>query len=182
MWKKSKKIIARGLGTGGVVVIPFVNRNKIYFDIITQDRLSINKQIGEDIIDCTIMAEHLVRNQKNYYRWVDYTLKDNNVYIRNRATIETTPTSLETISEWAGIKDYSITNVTKMPFMFLKSPVDNRKDSDNYGVPITYGCDKEIREIKDTLNITISVGVSFSKLFAKREGVTPAEDRELNKK
>ena len=128
MWKKSKKIIARSLGTGGVVVIPFVNRNKIYFDIITQDRLSINKQIGEDIIDCTIMAEHLVRNQRNYYRWADYTLENNNLYIRYRATMETSPVSLEAIPEWGQIEDISITNVIKMPFMFLKSPVDNRKD------------------------------------------------------
>ena len=151
MWKKSKKIIARSLGTGGVVVVPFVSRKKIYFDIITQDRLSINKQIGEDIIDCTIMAEHLVRNQRNYYRWVDYTLKDNNLYVRYRATMETSPVDLKTISEWEEIEDFSITNVYKMPFMYLKSPVDNRKDADDYGVPITYGCDKEIKEIKDTL-------------------------------
>ena len=151
VWKKSKKIIARSLGTGGVVVIPFVNRNKIYFDVITQDRLSINKQIGEDIIDCTIMAEHLVRNQRNYYRWADYTLENNNLYIRYRATMETSPVSLETIPEWEDIEDISITNVIKMPFMFLKSPVDNRRDVDNYGVPITYGCEKEINEIKDTL-------------------------------
>jgi hypothetical protein len=151
MWKKSKKIIARSLGTGGVVVIPFVNRNKIYFDVITQDRLSINKQIGEDIIDCTIMAEHLVRNQRNYYRWADYTLENNNLYIRYRATMETSPVSLEIIPEWGDIEDISITNVIKMPFMFLKSPVDNRRDVDNYGVPITYGCEKEINEIKDTL-------------------------------
>lgn len=152
MWKKSKRIIARSLGTGGVIVIPFVSRNKIYFDIVTQDRLSINKQIGEDIIDCTIMAEHIVRNQRNYYRWADYTLENGNLYIRYRATMETTPVSLQTIVEWQGIEDISITNVEKMPFMYLKSPVDNRKDSDNYGVPITYGCDKEIKEIKDTLN------------------------------
>ena len=51
----------------------YVNRNKIYFNVITQNRFSINKMIGDDIIDCTIMAEHIVRNREHYYRWTDYT-------------------------------------------------------------------------------------------------------------
>ena len=58
--KKLKKIIARELGTGGVLVVPYVNNNKLYFNIISQNRLSINKMIGDDIVDCTILAEHVV--------------------------------------------------------------------------------------------------------------------------
>lgn len=152
MWKKSKRIVSRSLGTGGVLIAPFVNSGKIYFDIITQNRLCINKQLGDDIIDCTILSEHIVRNQKNYYRWTDYTLENGNLYIRYRATMETSPIELGSIKEWANIKDISITNVDKMPFMYIKSPIDNRKDSDNYGVPITYGCDKLISDIRTTLN------------------------------
>ena len=150
--KKLKKIIARDLGTGGVLVVPYVTRSKIYFNIVSQNRLVINKQIGEDIIDCTILAEHIVRNQKNYYRWADYTLENNNLYIKYRATVETTPISMEEVSEWANIQDISITNVSKMPFMFIKCPVDNRKENDNYGVPITYGCKKQMNKIRKTLN------------------------------
>lgn len=150
--KKLKKVISRSLGTGGCLVVPYVNSGKIYFDVITQDRLLINKRLGEDIIDCTLMAEHIVRNQKNYYRWADYTLENGNLYIRYRATLESTPIELNAIEEWCNIKDIAITNVDKMPFMFLKSPIDNRQDNDTYGVPITYGCDKQIREIKETLN------------------------------
>lgn len=150
--KKFKKVVSRSLGTGGCLVVPYVNSGRIYFDIITQDRLLINKRLGEDIIDCTLMAEHIVRNQKNYYRWADYTLENGNLYIRYRATMENTPIELSVIPEWNKIEDIAITNVEKMPFMFLKSPVDNRKDNDTYGVPITYGCYKQINEIKETLN------------------------------
>ena len=149
--KKLKKLISRELGTGGVLVIPYVARNKIYFNIIAQNRLVINKKIGEDIIDCTILAEHIVRNQKNYYRWADYTLENGNLYIRYRATVETSPISMKTISEWVNIEDVAITNVDRMPFMFVKSPVDNRKENDDYGVPITYGCKKQISKIMHTL-------------------------------
>lgn len=150
--KKLKRIVSRGLGAGGCLAVPYVNSGKIYFDIITQDRLLVNKRLGEDIVDCTLMAEHIVRNQKNYYRWADYTLENNNLYIRYRATMESTPIELSEINEWSKIEDIAITNVDKMPFMFIKSPIDNRKDNDTYGVPITYGCDKQIREIKETLN------------------------------
>ena len=149
--KKLKKIIARDLGTGGVLVVPYVNRNKMYFNIITQNRLSINKMIGDDIIDCTIMAEHIVKNRNHYYRWTDYTLENNNLYIRYRATLDGEPVEMSLIPEWSSIEDMSITNVDKMPFMYIKSPIDNRKEMDKYGAPITYGCDKQIVKIMKDL-------------------------------
>ena len=150
--KKLKKIVARDLGTGGILVIPYVTNNKIYYDIISQNRLCINKKIGDDIIDCTIMAEHIIKNKNNYYRWVDYTLDNGTLYIKYRATLDGDLVPLSTIAEWATIEDIAISNVEKMPFMFIKSPIDNRHENDDYGVPITYGCEKQIREIKDTLN------------------------------
>lgn len=149
--KKLKKIVARDLGTGGVLVIPYVNRNKIYFNIITQNRFSINKMIGDDIVDCTIMAEHIVRNREHYYRWADYTLENNNLYIRYRSTLDGEPIEMTLIPEWENIEDISITNVDKMPFMYIKSPIDNRKEMDKYGAPITYGCDKQIAKIMNDL-------------------------------
>ena len=55
------------------------------------------------------------------------------------------------IPEWSNIKDISITNVDKMPFMYIKSPIDNRREMDKYGAPITYGCDKQIEKIMKDL-------------------------------
>ena len=149
--KKLKKTISRMLGTGGILVVPYVANNKIYFDIVSQSRLSINKKIGDDIVDCTIMSEHIVKNKSHYYRWTDYTLENNTLYIRYKATLDGEFIPIVSIPEWENIQDMVIPNVDRMPFMFLKSPVDNRQENDDYGVPITYGCDKEIRDIKDTL-------------------------------
>ena len=149
--KKLKKIVARDLGTGGVLVVPYVNRNKIYFNIITQNRFAINKMIGDDIVDCTIMAEHIVKNKNHYYRWADYTLENNNLYIRYRATLDGEPVEMTAVPEWQNIEDISITNVNKMLFMYTKSPIDNRKEMDKYGAPITYGCDKQITKIMKDL-------------------------------
>ncbi len=149
--KKLKKIVARDLGTGGVLVVPYVNRNKIYFNIITQNRFSINKMVGDDIVDCTIMSEHIVRNKEHYYRWTDYVLEDSNLYIRYRSTLDDEPIEMTMIPEWANIEDMSITNVDRMPFMYIKSPIDNRKEIDKYGAPVTYGCDIQIEKIKKDL-------------------------------
>ena len=45
----------------------------------------------------------------------------------------------------------TITNVDRALFGYIKSPINNRKSNDKYGVPITYGCDATISEIKETL-------------------------------
>ena len=149
--KQLKKAVSRDLGTGGVLVIPYVARNKIYFNILSQNRFIINKRIGGDIIDCTVMAEHIVKDDEHYYRWADYTLQDGNLYIRYHATNEDTKIDMKSIVEWANIEDMAISNVDKMPFMYIKSPADNRHENSDYGVPITFGCKKQINKIMHTL-------------------------------
>lgn len=133
------------------MIIPYVANNKMYFNIITQDRFSINQSHNEDIFDCTIVADIKKMNNSVYCRYADYTLKDNNLSIKYRATKDNSPIALESVEEWKNIKDTNITNVIKMPFAYIKCPTDNRKEDSNYGVPITYGCDKQITEIKVTL-------------------------------
>ena len=44
-----------------------------------------------------------------------------------------------------------ITDVDRVLFGFIKSPINNRKVNDKYGVPITYGCEHTIKEIKATM-------------------------------
>ena len=149
--RKLKKIISTDLGTGGVLVVPYVANNKIYFNIVPQSRLLINKKIGEDIVDCTILAEKITINKENYYRWADYTIKNNTIYFRYRATKEDEPVNINSISVWKNIKDFSINNVSKMPFMYITSPIDSRRENDDYGVPITFGCDKQIKRLYSTL-------------------------------
>lgn len=149
--KQLKKAVSRDLGTGGVLIVPYVARNKIYFNILSQNRFIINKRVGEDIIDCTIMAEHIVKDDEHYYRWADYTLQDGNLYIRYHATNEDTKIDMKSIVEWNNIEDMAISNVEKMPFMYIKSPADNRHENNDYGVPITFGCKKQIDKIMHTL-------------------------------
>ena len=44
-----------------------------------------------------------------------------------------------------------ITNVDRALFGYVKSPINNRISNDKYGVPITFGCEETILEIRECL-------------------------------
>ena len=165
LWVKLRKFTARLLGVGGVVIVPYVSNGRLFFDVVAQDRISINKMCGDQIIGATVLADLVVRNEKRYYRWADYQLEGTTHIIRNRATSANGMVPLATVPEWADIQEeIRILNVDRLLLAFIKSPVDNRQTHDLYGVPITFGCDKIITEIQDTLQ-QISQEYTLKKSF-----------------
>lgn len=152
LWIKSRKFTARLLGVGGIAIVPYVSGRKIYMDVIPQNRVIVTKIRGDQIIGATILADYLERNNKRYYRWVDYQLDGDIHIIRNRATSENGIIPLTSVFEWSEIPDeIKISNVDQLLFAFIKSPIDNRQVHDLYGVPVTFGCEKLISEIQETL-------------------------------
>lgn len=149
LWLKIKKIVSRVLGTGGSIIIPYVVDKNIYFNVVSQDRFCINKKQGEKIVSATILAEIAKENSKIYYRWTTYELNNSILTITNKTTNEYGNSAI--YEPWESIQDISISNVERLPFAYIKSPVDNRETSDNYGVPITYGCEEIIKQILDCL-------------------------------
>lgn len=151
IWDDRKKIVSRMLGIGGVVVIPYVSDNEMFYNIVPQNRLSINEKRGQKIISATILAdihvESNVVNNKSYYRWTDYKIDGDNLKIEQRYTNEHGE-KIEKPEIWNEVNDkIIIPNVDRVPFGYFKSPKDNRMNDDIYGVPITYGCSKTINEI-----------------------------------
>ena len=51
MWKKAKKITSMGFGYGGVILVPYVKSGKIYYNIVSQSRVTIDEVEGENITD-----------------------------------------------------------------------------------------------------------------------------------
>ena len=86
VWDKSKKITAQAFGTGGVVLLPYSAGGKIYTDIVPQNRFFIGAMQGDDIIEATVLADVILRDDKMYQRFVDYSLENSDYVIRNRAT------------------------------------------------------------------------------------------------
>ena len=128
MWKKMSKIVSMAFGYGGVLLIPYVQGAKLHYNIVSQNRLTIDMMDGEDITGATILAEKKTIQgtikSTIYYRWTNYQVKNGNM---------------------------EITGVDRCLFGYIKSPINNRRGNDKYGVPITYGCDATILEIKNTL-------------------------------
>lgn len=151
VWEKINKVASLAMGTGGSLIVPYVQNGKLLFDIITQDRLCIHSMDGEKITSATVLADTVVINDIRYFRYTNYAIDGNTLHITNRVTTQYGRPAV--VEQWKDIQDISIANVDRVPFGYIKSPADNRDSNDNYGVPITYGCDKEIKGVKECLEL-----------------------------
>ena len=156
MWKKAKKIVSMAFGYGGVIIVPYTKGGKIFYNVVPQNRLTIDSMEGENITGATVLAEkkviqQMVGNPKIYLRWTNYRVQNGNITITQEYTDEQGH-KIAVPDFWKNILDkQTITGVDRVLFGYLKSPVNNRKANDKYGVPITYGCDTTIKELKDTM-------------------------------
>ena len=155
LWKKAKKVVSMGFGYGGVIIVPYVKGGKIYYSIVPQNRLTIDMTEGDNITGATVLAEKKVIqgtiNSKTYLRWTNYKVENGNITITQQFSDEE-GNKIPAPDFWKNIQEVQvITGVDRVLFGYIKSPINNRKSTDNYGVPITYGCDSTINEIKDTM-------------------------------
>jgi hypothetical protein len=156
MWKKAKKYTSMGFGYGGVFIVPYVKNNKIFYNIVPQGRVTIDSTEGDLITGATILAERKEISQafgstKTYIRWTNYRLENGNCIIEQKFSDETGE-QIPVPSFWENILlKQTISGVDRALFGYLKSPINNRKSNDKYGVSITYGCDATISEIKETM-------------------------------
>ena len=155
MWKKAKKITSMGLGYGGIVIVPYAKGGKLFYNLVPQNRLTIDDMEGELITGATILAEKKtiqgVVNKTTYLRWTNYKVENNKITILQQYSNDQGE-KIPTPDFWKNIpEEMTIDNVDRVLFGYIKSPINNRKADDKYGVPITYGCDETILEIKDCM-------------------------------
>ena len=155
LWKKAKKVVSMGFGYGGVIIVPYVKGGKIYYSIVPQNRLTIDMKEGDNITGATVLAEKKTVqgtiNSKTYLRWTNYKVENGNITITQQFSDED-GNKIPVPDFWKNIQEVQvISGVDRVLFGYIKSPINNRKITDNYGVPITYGCDSTILEIKDTM-------------------------------
>lgn len=148
-WRTIRKSVSLALGCGGVILVPYVKNRKLYFDVVTQDRLSINEKDGAKITKASVIADMITINDTRYVRTVNYSVENTTLYITNH--ISTAEGKTATVKQWENIKDMAIAGVDRVPFGYIKCPADNRKCNEDYGVPVTYGCAPILEEIKTCL-------------------------------
>lgn len=188
MWKKAKKITSMSFGYGGVFLVPYVKGKKLYYNIVPQNRVTIDSTEGDLITGATICAERKeitkgIGQTKTYIRWANYRLEKRfdgtyNGIIEQKFTDET-GAEIEVPDFWKNIMlKLTIANVDRALLAFIKSPMNNRKTNDKYGVPVTYGCDATILEIKETMKQLydefklkrVFVGVDYTMFKTEKDG------------
>ena len=186
VWKKMKKITSMSLGIGGVLLVPYIKNGKLYYNIVPQNRLTIDQMDGEDITGATILSDKKTISYNSvsstYIRWTNYKIINNNIVITQEYTNEDGK-KINKPTFWNDIQDViEISNVDKVLFGYIKCPTNNRKTNDKYGVPVTYGCEKTINDIRKTLKQIdrefdlkeVFVGADstmFGKAGTKKEGL-----------
>jgi hypothetical protein len=155
LWKKMKKITSMSFGYGGIIMVPYVKGGKEYYSLVPQNRLTIDETDGELITGATVLAERKViqnsTSQTIYFRWTNYKVENGNITITQQFSDEK-GNKIPTPDFWKNIQEVQvITGVDRVLFGYIKSPINNRKSNDKYGVPITYGCESTINEIKETM-------------------------------
>ena len=156
LWKKMKKPVSMSFGYGGVFLIPYVKGNKLYYTVVPQSRVTIDSTDGDLYTGITVLAERKEITQgigqtKTYIRWTNYRLENNNCIIEQKFSDETGH-EIPVPDFWKNILiKQTISNVDRVLGGYIKSPINNRKSNDKYGVPICYGCDDTIKEIKETM-------------------------------
>lgn len=155
MWKKAKKIVSMSFGYGGVIIVPYVKGGKIYYNLVPQNRLTIDETDGELITGATVLAEKKTIsgqiNTRTYLRWTNYKVENGNMVITQQFS-DDKGNKIPAPDFWKDIQEVrTITNVDRVLFGYIKSPINNRRANDKYGVPITYGTEATILEIKETM-------------------------------
>lgn len=152
-WKNLRSLVQQAGGTGGKVLVPYIIDGEPLYSVIDQNRLVISKTRGERIVSATLVSEEVKVDNKKYYRLTDYELVGSTQIITNRAVddggaVVSLKQFFPNVQEQA-----SIQNVDRLLFAYLKCPKDSREDNGLYGVPLTYGCEHAIAEIKEHLKL-----------------------------
>jgi len=182
LWKKIKKPVSMAFGYGGIIIVPYVKGGKIYYNLVPQNRLTIDETDGELITGATVLAEKKVISgtisETTYLRWTNYKVENGNLTITQQFS-DDKGNKIPIPEFWKDIQEVrTITNVDRVLFGYIKSPINNRRANDKYGVPITYGCDATILEIKETMKQLIReyelkecfVGVDYTMFKTDKKG------------
>lgn len=148
-------ITAQAFGKGGKVLVPVVKAGKIQVHTIDQNRMDIRSMEGGRIRAATLISDCTTQDDKRYFLLADYAVEDDGLQtIRYRAVNDNgSAVELAAIKAWSSITDeITIGNTDRVLFAFLCCPRDNRRDVKKYGVPITFGAEKDIAELVEHVN------------------------------
>lgn len=152
-WGKLKNIASTAFGVGGVAVIPTMYAGDIGFDAVPGNQFFITEMRAGEVTQAVLLCEEYRDDRHIYRRWALHTYAGGAWTIENRATIDDGKIiPLDYLPQWASIQPViTISGVDRLPLAYIRCPADNRRPERPEGVPITWGCDKIIEQIKTCL-------------------------------
>ena len=121
-----KKIVGMALGYGGVVLVPYVKDGKLQYNIVEQNRMTIDSTNGELITGATIIADQKTITygmiSDTYFRLQNSRIENNRLIITQKYVDEQgREVDVSDVEEWRNIKPVEIiTNVDRVLFGYIK--------------------------------------------------------------
>ena len=135
MWKKFKKIVGMSFGFGGIILVPYVKGGKLYYNLVPQNRVSIDETDGDLITSATVLADRKeitssINITKVYIRWTHYEVKNEKITITQKFTNEQ-GREIPVPDFWKNIPTkMTINGVDRVLFGYIKSPINNRRSNE----------------------------------------------------
>lgn len=146
-------------GNGGIVIIPNYVDGTIGEDVIPQNRVVVNKQHNGTWKDIVVIVDIQNVRDVEYYLLRNMTISNgiySESYKATQGSLSGTEVSLDIIPSWANIVPMTPTGIgivmDRLPIAFAKCPTSDRNMNFTKGVPITYGQDETINNIKTVLS------------------------------
>ncbi len=140
------------LGTGDAIVRPYTDGKHIGLNIIGNDNFIITENIGTYIKGVIMKLDEYEKNNKTYRLFESQSLKDNVsptvIYIRRFAYENDKEIDLIN-TNWDNMSFEEVITAEQLLIGRYKCPTVNRENYNSAnGVPITFGCEEIIENIK----------------------------------
>ena len=149
-------ITAQAFGKGGMVLVPTVTGGEIVITAANQERLFVTERRGRKVSGAALLAEVATIDTYEYQRWINYTMDENGTQLIQTVITDSSgvPVPFATVPQWASITpEVTIGGTDRLLLGFVRCPRDNRLENKAYGVPITYGAEREVLEVVEHLGI-----------------------------
>ncbi|MBQ8382020.1 MAG: hypothetical protein IJX47_02315 [Clostridia bacterium] len=150
--RHEKKWMRQALGIGAVLLVPYSVGGEVHIDVIPQDRVMIAEHSGCNLRRLSFLADKFDTQHDQFARWSEYSLEGDRCIIRNKATRNGSEIPLTAVKAWEGIPpEIVIGGCDRLLLGYFRCPTDNKSPDILTGVPLTFGCDSTIREIKECM-------------------------------
>ena len=188
-----KNVINVSLGTGDCLIIPTFDGRKFGTRLVPNGSFVITEMSGEDIMGAWVLGGEYTADNGDYYCWKELHSVGTDESGVSFAMVErfafkgSKDGKQIPLESYPGFKNMDekelevfrqtiVPNYDKPLFGRIKCPILNREDLNSpYGVPITYGNQKTVEDVKEAIRILnnemkrVRTKIFFNKILGKKD-------------